>query len=89
VAKLAAFLPTPCGCANGGVIESSAFEWGAGTGFKIYLIVTEYSGFAVFTSSSTSMEGTYFWWLEDPVVIDGPSSATASLETFSISESWS
>jgi hypothetical protein len=33
---------------TGGVIESSAFDWGAGTGFKIYLIVTSnISGFAV------------------------------------------
>lgn len=33
---------------TGGIIESTAFDWGAGTGFKINLVVTsKISGFAV------------------------------------------
>jgi hypothetical protein len=60
---------------TGGLIESTAFEWGGGTGFKIYLIITsKISGFAV---SHVELElpwrQTYFQWLEDPLVIDGPS----------------
>ena len=60
---------------TGGVIESTAFDWGAGTGFKINLVVTsKISGFAV---SRIELEPpwkqTSFWWLEDPEVIDGPS----------------
>jgi len=60
---------------TGGLIESSAFDWGAGTGFKINLVVTsKISGFAV---SNIELElpwkQTSFWWLEDPEVIDGPS----------------
>jgi hypothetical protein len=35
-------------CQTGGVIESTAFDWGAGAGFKINLVVTSNtSGFAV------------------------------------------
>ena len=38
---------------TGGVFESTAFDWGAGAGFKINLVVTsKISGFAVSTSSS-------------------------------------
>ncbi|MFY9731448.1 MAG: hypothetical protein WB723_18540 [Candidatus Acidiferrales bacterium] len=60
---------------TGGLIESTAFDWGGGTGFKIYLIITSrISGFAV---SRVELElpwrQTYFQWLEDPLVIDGPS----------------
>lgn len=60
---------------TGGIIESTAFDFGAGTGFKIYLIVTsKISGFAV---SRIDLElpwmQSYFQWLEDPLVIDGPS----------------
>jgi hypothetical protein len=60
---------------TGGVIESTAFGWGAGTGFKIYLIITSnISGFAVsHVELELPWKSTYFWWLEDPVVIDGPS----------------
>ena len=59
---------------TGGVIESTAFDWGAGAGFKINLVVTsKMSGFAV---SRVELElpwkQTFFWWLEDPEVIDGP-----------------
>jgi hypothetical protein len=60
---------------TGGIIESTAFDWGAGTGFKINLVVTsKMSSFAV---SHMELElpwmQTSFWWLEDPEVIDGPS----------------
>jgi hypothetical protein len=60
---------------TGGIIESTAFDWGAGTGFKINLVVTsKISGFAV---SHIELEPPWkqssFWWLEDPEVIDGPS----------------
>jgi hypothetical protein len=60
---------------TGGIIESTAFDWGAGTGFKINLVVTSnISGFAV---SRIELEPpwkqTYFYWLEDPLVIDGRS----------------
>jgi hypothetical protein len=60
---------------TGGVIESSAFEWGGGTGFKIYLILTsKISGFAVsHIELELPWEQSYFQWLEDPLVIDGPS----------------
>ena len=60
---------------TGGLFESSAFEWGAGAGFKINLIVT--SKVSGFTVSHIELElpwkQTFFWWLEDPEVIDGPS----------------
>ena len=59
---------------TGGVIESTAFDWGAGTGFKINLVVT--SNISCFAVSHIELElpwkQTYFWWLEDPEVIDGP-----------------
>jgi hypothetical protein len=60
---------------TGGIIESSAFDWGAGTGFKIHLVVTSnISGFAVsYIELEVPWKQTYFHWLEDPVVIDGPS----------------
>jgi len=60
---------------TGGVIESTAFDWGAGTGFKIYLVVTSnISGFAVsHIELELPWQQTYFYWLEDPLVIDGPS----------------
>jgi hypothetical protein len=33
---------------TGGVIESSAFDWGGGTGYKIYLVITSgISGLAI------------------------------------------
>ena len=60
---------------TGGIIESSAFDWGAGTGFKIHLLVT--SNIARFAVSHVELElpwkHTPVQWLEDPVVIDGPS----------------
>ena len=59
---------------TGGIIESTAFDWGAGAGFKINLVVTsKMSSFAV---SHIELELPWkqtFWWLEDPEVIDGPS----------------
>jgi hypothetical protein len=59
---------------TGGLIESTAFVWGAGTGFKINLVVTsKVSGFAVsHIELELPWKLTYFWLLEDPVVIDGP-----------------
>jgi hypothetical protein len=59
---------------TGGLIESTAFDWGAGTGFKINLVVTsKVSGFAVsHIELEVPWKLTYFWWLEDPVVVDGP-----------------
>jgi len=58
---------------TGGIIESTAFDWGAGTGFKIKLVVTsKTAGFAVsYVELKLPWEQTYFWWLEDPEVIDG------------------
>jgi hypothetical protein len=60
---------------TGGIIESTAFDWGAGTGFKIYLVVTSnIPGFAVsHIELELPWQQTYFYWLEDPLVIDGPS----------------
>jgi hypothetical protein len=59
----------------GGVNESSAFDWGNGTGFKIYLVITNHR--PAFAISRFELElpwkTTYFQWLEDPVVIDGKS----------------
>jgi hypothetical protein len=59
---------------TGGLIESTAFDWGAGTGFKINLVVTsKVSGFAVsHIELELPWKLTSFWWLEDPDVIDGP-----------------
>ena len=60
---------------TGGVIESRAFDWCQGTGFQIYLVITNHRpGFAIsafelklpWTNSS-------FYWLEDPIVFDGAS----------------
>ena len=62
---------------TGGVIESSAFDWGGGTGYKIYLVIT--SGIAGLAVSHFELmlpwtkEGSLVQWLEDPVVTDGPS----------------
>jgi hypothetical protein len=60
---------------TGGVIESTAFDLGAGTGFKIHLLVT--STIAHFAVSHIELKLPWkqppIWWLEDPVVIDGPS----------------
>jgi hypothetical protein len=60
---------------TGGVFESSAFDWGAGTGFKIYLIVTSnISGFAVsHIEIDLPWTQTSFYWLEDPLEIGGQS----------------
>jgi hypothetical protein len=62
---------------TGGVIESTAFDWGGGTAYKIYLVIT--SGIAGLAISHFELmlpwtkEGSLVQWLEDPVVIDGPS----------------
>jgi hypothetical protein len=60
---------------TGGVIESTAFDLGAGTGFKINLVVTSrVSGLAVsYIELELPWEHTHVQWLEDPKVIDGPS----------------
>ena len=53
----------------------AAFDWGGGTGFKIYAVVTsKISGFAVsHIEIELPWKQTYFYWLEDPLVIDGRS----------------
>ena len=60
---------------TGGIIESTAFDWGGGTGFKIHLVIT--SNISNLAVSHFELElpwkQTYFQWLEDPLVIDGPS----------------
>jgi hypothetical protein len=60
---------------TGGVIESTAFDWGLGTGIKINLIIT--SNISMFAISHFELklpwEHDYIQWLEDPLVIDGPS----------------
>ncbi len=60
---------------TGGVIESTAFDWGGGTAYKIYIVITSrISGFAVsHFELELPWKQTSFYWLEDPVVIDGPS----------------
>lgn len=60
---------------TGGIIESTAFDLGAGTGFKINLVITSrVSGFAVsHIELELPWEHTHVQWLEDPKVIDGPS----------------
>jgi hypothetical protein len=62
---------------TGGVIESTAFDWGGGTAYKIYLVITsEISGLAVSHFELMlpwTQEGSRVQWLEDPVTIDGPS----------------
>lgn len=68
-------LPPPCGCAKQEGSSKVPFEWGAGTGFKINLVVTSnMSGFAVsHIKLETPWKQTFFSWLEDPEVTDGPS----------------
>jgi hypothetical protein len=60
---------------TGGVFESSAFDWAGGTGFKIYLVVTNLR--PTFAISAFELELPWkndsFYWLEDPLVIGGPS----------------
>jgi hypothetical protein len=60
---------------TGGVFESSAFDWAGGTGFKIYLVVTNLR--PMFAISAFELELPWkndsFYWLEDPLVIDGSS----------------
>jgi hypothetical protein len=60
---------------TGGVIESTAFDLSAGTGFKINLVVTStVSGFAVSRIElKLPWEHTHVQWLEDPNVTIGPS----------------
>src|SRR5579862_1688312 len=60
---------------TGAVIESTAFDLGAGTGFTINLVVTSrVSGFAVsHIELKLPWEHTHVQWLEDPKVIDGRS----------------
>jgi hypothetical protein len=56
---------------TGGIIESTAFDWGGGTGFKIHLVIT--SNISNLAVSHFELElpwkQTYFQWLEDPLVI--------------------
>ena len=75
-AGLAACLPTPCGCVK--QVGSSKVRRSIGApalGFKINLVVTSnISGFAVsHIELEPPWKQTYFYWLEDPVVIDGRS----------------
>ena len=60
---------------TGGVVESSAFDWGGGTAFKVYLVIT--NNRQAFAISSFELElpwkQTHFQWIEDPLVIDGTS----------------
>jgi len=60
---------------TGAIIESTAFDLGAGTGFMINLVVTSrVSGFAVSDIElKLPWEHTHVQWLEDPKVIDGRS----------------
>ena len=60
---------------TGAIIESTAFDLGAGTGFIINLVVTSrVSGFAVSDIElKLPWEHTHVQWLEDPKVIDGRS----------------
>jgi hypothetical protein len=60
---------------TGAVIESTAFDLGAGTGFTINLVVTSrVSGFAVsHIELKLPWDHTHVQWLEDPKVIDGRS----------------
>jgi hypothetical protein len=60
---------------TGGIIESTAFDLGAGTGFAINLVVTSrVSGIAVsYIELELPWEHTHVQWLEDPKVIDGSS----------------
>lgn len=60
---------------TGGVIESSVFDWGNGTGVKIYIVITsKVAGLAVsHIELELPWKQTYFYWLEDPKVIDGRS----------------
>ena len=60
---------------TGDANESSAFEWGDGTGFKIYLTVTNHR--STFAISRFELElpwkQMYFQWLEETVARDGKS----------------
>lgn len=60
---------------TGAIIESAAFDLGAGTGFKINLVITSrISGFAVsHIELKLPWEHTHVQWLEDPKLIVGPS----------------
>jgi hypothetical protein len=58
---------------TGGVIESTAFDWGLGTGIKIYLVIG--SNISMLAISHFELElpwkHDYIQWLDDPLVIDG------------------
>jgi hypothetical protein len=60
---------------TGGINESTAFDFGPSTGFKILLTIT--NNRPAFAISSFDLElpwkKTYLHWLEDPLVIDGSS----------------
>jgi hypothetical protein len=60
---------------TGGIIESSAFDWAGGTGYKIYVVITsKMAGLAVsHFELELPWKQKYFYWLEDPKVIDGRS----------------
>jgi hypothetical protein len=60
---------------TGAIIESTAFDLDAGTGFIINLVVTSRaSGFAVsYIELELPWKHTHVQWLEDPKVIDGHS----------------
>jgi hypothetical protein len=60
---------------QGGLIENVAIDFGLGTGYKISLVIT--SNRPMFAISRFALilpwEQTCFYWLEDPLVIDGQS----------------
>ena len=60
-------------CQTGSEIDSTAFDVGGGTGFKIYLVITfNTAGFAISRFQlKLPWAQTNFIWLEDPRVIDG------------------
>ena len=60
---------------TGAIIESTAFDFSAGTGFTINLVVTSrVSGLAVsYIELKLPWKHTQVQWLEDPKVIDGQS----------------
>lgn len=60
---------------TGGEFESSAFDWGSGAGFKIYLVITNNRpGFAISAFElDLPWKKTHFQWLEDPIVHDSKS----------------
>jgi hypothetical protein len=59
----------------GGAHDSSAFEWGDGTGFKVCLTVTNHLPTSAISRFELELpwKQTYFQWLEEAVARDGKS----------------